>query len=214
MAHDDEWRVEVELNDDEQGYSLGKRLRSHNLDDQAREALGDRVLVTRDASRLYLYTGSEEQAREAERVVRRLLDEDNLTAEVAVTRWHPVEEDWEDASQPLPQTEEERAAEYERHRQDEEAEAQREGRYDWEVQVELDDREQAKELAEQLRAEGLPVARGWRYVAVGALTEEEAQAIAERVRELAPQGAEVHVGAQVEGGPLPLFVAFGGFARE
>ena len=86
---DEEWRVEVDLDDERHGYPLSERLRSHDLDDDARERLGGRVIVTRDGPRLYLYTASEEGAREAERVIRALLDEDHLTADVTVTRWDP-----------------------------------------------------------------------------------------------------------------------------
>ena len=38
----DEWRVEVELDEERHGFSLGERLRSHSLDDEARERLGGR----------------------------------------------------------------------------------------------------------------------------------------------------------------------------
>jgi hypothetical protein len=44
----DEFRVEVELDDDEHGYSTGERLRALDLDDEARERLGSMVMVTRD----------------------------------------------------------------------------------------------------------------------------------------------------------------------
>jgi len=102
---EDEFRVEVEL-DDDHDHSLGERLRSLDLDDEARERLGSRVIVTRDGSHLFLYASSEASCEEAERVVRELLVEDELTAEVRSTRWHPVEAAWKDASEPLPETSE------------------------------------------------------------------------------------------------------------
>ena len=88
----DEFRVEVDLDDDERGSSLGERLRALDLDDDARKRLGGRVLVTRDGSRLFLYAASEAQASEAAEVVRSLAEADELTAEIRITRWHPVEE--------------------------------------------------------------------------------------------------------------------------
>ena len=100
---EDEFRVEVEL-DDDHDHSLGERLRSLDLDDEARERLGSRVIVTRDGSHLFLYASSEASCEEAERVVRELLVEDELTADVRSTRWHPVEAAWKDASEPLPET--------------------------------------------------------------------------------------------------------------
>jgi hypothetical protein len=86
----DEFRVEVELDDAEHGFSFGERLRALDLDDDARERLGESIMVTRDGSRLFLYAASEPQAREAEQVVRSLVDADELSAEISVTRWHPI----------------------------------------------------------------------------------------------------------------------------
>jgi hypothetical protein len=103
---DEEFRVEVELDDEEHHLSLSERLRAVDLDDEARERLGSQVIVTRDGSHLFLYATTLASCEEAERVVRELLAEDDLTAEVRLTRWHPVEAAWKDASEPLPQTDE------------------------------------------------------------------------------------------------------------
>ena len=102
----EEFRVEVELDDDEHHLSLGERLRAVDLDDEARDRLGSRVIVTRDGSHLFLYAQTQESCEEAERVVRELIAEDELTASVRSTRWHPVEEDWKDISHPLPSSRE------------------------------------------------------------------------------------------------------------
>jgi len=110
---DDEFQIEVELDDESHGYPFRERLRARDLDDDARERLGRDIMVTRDGSRIVLYAGTEAQAREAERVMRTLVDEDGLTAEITVTRWHPVEATWKDASVPLPATAEDEEAEYE-----------------------------------------------------------------------------------------------------
>jgi hypothetical protein len=109
------WRTgsgRVELDDEEGGYSIRERLRALELDDRARERLGSGVMVTRYGSRLFLYADSEAGAREAEGIVRALVDADELTATIEVTRWHPVEEAWKDLSIPLPATADEEAAEY------------------------------------------------------------------------------------------------------
>jgi len=189
----DEFRVEVELDDDEHGYSFGERLRALDLDDEARERLGVNVMVTRDGSRLFLYAATEPQAREAEQVVRSLVDENELTAEIAVTRWHPVEEVWKDASIPLPATPEEEQAEYTAREAAEEEEVRVEGRFDWEVVIRLPGRDAAVELADRLAAEGIPVVRRWRYVVAGAVTEEEALELSERLRQELPEDAGVRV---------------------
>lgn len=107
----EEFRVEVELDDDEHHFTLNERLRAVDLDDEARERLGSRVIVTRDGSHLFLYAQSQASCEEAERVVRELIAEDELTASVRSTRWHPVEEDWKDVTEPLPSSPEELEAE-------------------------------------------------------------------------------------------------------
>lgn len=108
---DDEFRVEVALSEEEHGVSLGERLRTMDLDDEAQERLGSNAIVTRDGMHLFVYAGTIETAREAKRVVTELAEEDGLTAEVSMTRWHPVEGAWKDAEQSLPDSEEEKAAE-------------------------------------------------------------------------------------------------------
>lgn len=205
-ASPDEWRVEVNLDDPEHGYPLSERLRARDLDDRARERLSDRVIVTRDGAHLFLYAGAEPAAWEAERVARELLDGEEVTGTVAVTRWHPEEEAWRDASEPLPITEEERAAERERHLSAELREAEEEGEFDWEVRVSLPSHTDTRRLAERLEADGLPVTRRWRYLLVGAPTEEAAGELAERTRSGGPPGTEARVEPRLTEPTDPLFV--------
>ena len=204
--YDDEWRVEIDLDDEEHGLGLGERLRAHDLDDEARKRLGGRVVVTRDGPRVFLYAGQESEAREAERVARELVAAENLTAEIAVTRWHPVEEAWKDATIPLPQTPE---GEREELRLKEEAnwiEAQRDGSYDWLVKIALPGRAEAAELQERLDGEGFPVHRRWRYVTVDVVTQERADELASRLRGELPDEAEIWVDASPDDIPNPAFV--------
>jgi hypothetical protein len=202
---DDEFRVEVELDDEAHGYSLRERLRALDLDDEARKRLGGRVLVTRDGSRLFLYAASEGQAREAEQVVRDLVEAEDLTADIRATRWHPIEEDWKDASIPLPATPEEAQAEYAAREAAEAEEVARQGEYDWHVVVHLPGRDEAAEVARRLEEEGFSVARRWRYVVVGVLTEELGEDLAERLRAELPEDAEISVEANLEDVEFPLF---------
>lgn len=203
---EDEWRVEVELDDEQQGYGLGERLRAQDLDDDARERLGSRVLVTRDGSRLFLYAASEAHAREAERVVRELLSADRLSAELAVTRWHPVEEIWKDASIPLPRTDAEVGDEHRRMEEAESREAAEEGSYDWLVKAHLPSRAAAADVAAKLARERHSVRRRWRYVEIGAITDERANELADRLRDELPPDAEIWVEANPDDLPSPLFV--------
>jgi hypothetical protein len=212
----DEWRVEVDLEDQQHGLTLGERLRSLDLDDAARERLGDRVIVTRDGPRVFLYAATEEQAREAERVARDLVAAEGLSAETALTRWHPDQDEWKDASLPIPQTESERAAERERHEAAAEREPRRPWAYEWEVRVDLPTLRDTLAFASRLADEGIDVRRHWKYLLVGAASEERAAELAERIRGEAPEGSEVHVGTA--GAPHPVFVFLGahkpGIARD
>ena len=72
-------------------------------------------------------------------------------------------------------------------------EAELEGRYDWEVVVQLPNRSLAIDLAQRLTDEGEPVRRRWRYIAVGAATEDRARGLAERLRSELPDDAEIRV---------------------
>lgn len=94
----EEWRVEVDLGEEGHGLSLGERLRSLDLDDEARERLGGDVIVTRDGSRIFLYTSSQEAANEAARVVDGLMASEGIDGEASVTHWDPGDHAWEDIS--------------------------------------------------------------------------------------------------------------------
>jgi hypothetical protein len=194
----EDFRVEVELDDEAHGYPLRERLRALNLDDEAREQLGRNVVVTRDGSRMFAYTPTEAQAREAERVISGLVAEEGLSADFAVTRWHPVAEEWRDASLPLPDSAEEEKLEYEEREAAERREAVEEGEFDWHVAAELRSRESAQDLQRRLSDEGLPATRRWRYVTVGAVTEERAEELAERLRTELDDSADVRVDAHLD----------------
>jgi hypothetical protein len=200
----DEWRVEVNLDDDDHGYKLGERLRSLDLDDEARERLGDRVVVTRDGPKIFLYAQTEDQARRAEQVARELVASEGLTAETTLTRWHPDEEAWKDPSLPLPQTEEQRTIEHEAHEEAAEREPRSRWSYQWEVRIDLPSIHDTRELHARLADEGIDARRHWKYLLVGAASEERADELAERIRGEVPEGSSVHVGTL--GAPHPVFV--------
>ena len=206
----DEWRVEVHLEDEGHGLTLGDRLRSLDLDDEARKRLGERVIVTRDGSRMFLYTGSEETAREAERVARELAAADDLEAKTKITRWHPDEEEWVDPAAPMPQSEAERAVEHREHEAHEEREAAATGRNEWELRVDLDSLGETRELSERLEEKGIKHHRRWKHLLIPAATEEQAAELADRVREVAPAETEIHVEPAPGSIPHPAFVVIGG----
>lgn len=191
LMHDD-WRLEIELADDDAVAEVVKDLHSLRLEAAVRRRLGDRVALTHEGPRIHLYADRGEDAREAERVVRDLLAERGTEARgVTLCRWHPVELRWEDADVPLPRSE--AALEDEREERDraEAADARLQGWSEWEVRVELRSHAEVQELADRFEAEGVPVVRRWRFLLVGAATEDEARALAERLRGELPEGARV-----------------------
>ena len=205
----DEWRVEVVLNEDEHGQSLGERLHFLQLDDEARKRLGGSVIVSRDGNRLFLYAWHEESAREAERVVRELMEEDELTGEVRLMRWHPTADEWRPADQPPPEGEDEIDAEEEEHARAGKRAGRESGEWAWEVVIDLPDVRSTREFAHRLEEEGLPVKRRWRYVLVGRDTEEEAVELGQRLEGESPEGARVGIRANPKDVPHPVFVMLG-----
>jgi hypothetical protein len=92
---DEEFKVEVELGS-ERRLSLWDRLRTLDLDDDARKRLGSRVTVTRDGDRIQLYAHSLADAQEAQRTVRALAADDNVEAQCTVSRWDSASQEWVD----------------------------------------------------------------------------------------------------------------------
>ena len=101
----DEFRVEVDIHESVHG-RLSERLRSLDLDDEVAERLGDRVIVTRDGEKMFVYTQSAEAAAMAEQVVRDVLAEEGLEGDVRRRRWNAEERFWQDADEPLAEADE------------------------------------------------------------------------------------------------------------
>jgi hypothetical protein len=192
----DEWRVEVELSDEGHGLSLGERLRTLDLDDDARERLGDRVVVTRDGSRMFLYTRSDAEAKAADEVVQRLADEEGVDAKTSVTRWNEEAEAWTGEGEAAGSTEPEKA-----------------GEADWEARIVLGSVRKAFEVAHQLRDEGFEVRRRWRFVLVLAPTEKAANDLATRLRAEVPDAEGIDV-ERATGVTPPVFVMLGAHEPE
>jgi hypothetical protein len=204
----EDWRVEINLDDKHEGYDFGERLRSRDLDEDARARLGERVYVSRDGPKLFLYAGSEQQAREAEVVAQELVAADNLSADFAVTRWHPVEQEWKDASIPLPQTETEIHQELERKEEAERKEQTEEGSYDWLVKINLPSAADAERIAEALDEAGHPVHRIWRWVTVDVLTEEIGNEVISSLQEALPADAEIWLEGNLDDARWPTAALF------
>jgi hypothetical protein len=211
----DDWRLTVDFDDEGDGTQLVEWLAAFRLEAEERDRLGDRVVVSRDGPRVFLYADAEEVARESEAVVRRELESREAPCRLALERWHPVEQAWKDLDVPLPRTEDELEAERARQQAREAAESRESGHAEWEVRIELPTHEETEALADRLEAEGIPVVRRATFLLVGAANHDDALALAERLRAELPEGARVEVepggGMVWEVAPQNPFAVFGGF---
>jgi len=192
----DDFRLTVEFEQPDHGPHLVRFLRELELEDEIRGRLGQRVAVSQAGPHVFLYTATQKQAQAAERLVRQLLAQHRLRANVLpLLRWHPVEERWEDASVQLPQTREEIEAEHQRWEEQEAKEARQLGYAKWEVRVDLPTHNDAVALAKRLEEEGIsPFVRRWKYLLIGTANDDEARALAERLRAEAPRATSVKAG--------------------
>jgi hypothetical protein len=198
----DDWRVTVTLPAEEHSGRLVASLAEAEVEDDVRKTLGDRVVVGGgdDPGVVYLYTGTRDSAREAEKVVRAIVAEHGVDAAYAIHRWHPEEERWESADVVLPTTEAEHEAEHERLEENETEESEEIGAL-WEIRIEFHSHRDAAEMAERLDSEAdavlpgmtISVVRHWRYLLIGADTEDQAHEIAERIGGELPAGADLKV---------------------
>jgi len=203
---DDDWRVTVTLHDEAHVRRALQSLREHEAEDDVRRRLGHRVAVSADGPRVFLYAGSEDAAREADRVVREVLAQRGLGADFALDRWHPAEEDWQDADVPLPQSGEQLAAEHQLLEAEETQESLATGLAQFEVRVELPSHHAAVALADRLQAEGRPVIRRWKFLVLGANDSDDARDLAQVIKQEAPADATIQV---EEAGPLLPFAQYG-----
>jgi len=209
----DEWRLQIDVQEPSQAKSLSERLGAAELEHELSEAFSDRLIVSVDGPRLFVYAGTRRQAEQARDLIAALARAHEWEAEATLTHWHPEAEEWEDPDLPLPEGDAARLAEHEKLIAAERAEAER-GEPEFEVRVDLASHGDAARFAEALRAEGLPAVRRWKYLVVGATDEDSARALAARLESEAPGGSEVTVEgsgqvAWAERPPNP-FAVFGG----
>jgi len=189
----DDWRIRIELPDEEGARGLLDRLglRQTDAEDLAEELREHRLAVSQDGDTVFVYAASGMQAEQASRIVEEELEEAGLTPNRLVTeRWLRAEERWDDEpSQPDP-----------------EEELLERGYAPWEVRVETESLGEAHDLAEQLRAEGYDVSRTFTYVIAGTGSRDEAVQLAQRIHgRVEPGGGLVY-----EVQPRNPFAVFGG----
>jgi len=192
MATDD-WRLRIELPDEEGARGLLERLglARSDADDLAAELRNERLAVSQDGDTVFVYAASGMLAEQASRIVERELQDAGVTPTRLVTEhWLSEEERWDDDA-PQGTWEQE---EIDR------------GYAPWEVRVECATLHEAHDLAEQLRAEGYGVSRTFTYVIAGTASRDQAVALARRVHGKVEPGGELVYEVQ----PQNPFAVFGG----
>jgi hypothetical protein len=190
----DNWRIRIELGKQAHADTLlgrlGLDLGSAEAKRLARELQGHRLAVSNDEDTVFVYVDSPVQTEPARKLVEAELKDEGIEAEVVTERWLPEEERW--SGEPPDETWEEETVDH--------------GYAPWEVRVELTSHEEADRLADELESEGYDVVRRWRYLIVGAASEEDARDLAKRVHGDAEPGGEV----VWEVAPQNPFAVFGG----
>jgi hypothetical protein len=210
----DEWRLQIDLHDERHALPLVERLDARELEHDLGGAFHDRVVVSRDGPRVFLYTGTREQAEGARDLIGALAEEHGWVVDADLKHWHPAAEDWEDPDTPLPAGDGADDVEHQALIAAERQEAQERGYPEFEVRVDLPSRGDAARFAKLLRAEGLPAIHRSKYLLVGVTDEDSAKALAARLEREAPAGSQVKAEgteklAWAERPPNP-FAVFGG----
>jgi hypothetical protein len=195
----DDWRIRIELAEEEHADSLhgriGEDLRTEEARKLADELQGRRLAVSRDGNELFVYASSQPEAERARGIIEAELAEEGVEARTsAVERWLPDEERWSNEAPQETWEEEERDRGY----------------APWEVRIERETHAEAQKLAEELDSQGYDVVRRWRYLIVGAASKAEARELARRLQGEAELGGEVVWEEGLPQGPFAIFRGVGG----
>ena len=190
----DDWRIRVDLEEGRAESTL-ERL-GLDLSFEARKLAEDlegrRLVVSRDDETLFVYAGSRAEAEQARDIIDAELRETGAEGRVgSIEHWLAEEDRWDDEA-----PEEFKA----------EQEVLKEGLSPWEVRLEAETPEAAETLAVKLATDGYSVVRRYRYVLVGADSEEAARELAKKLH------GEVEASGELVYETLPQnpFVIFGG----
>ncbi len=195
MAQDD-WRIRIEVEEEEHATGLLDRL-AGDLDSEARRLAQDleshRLAVSRDGDTVFVYAATRADAESAHAVVEAELRAHGVEARTSrVEHWIDEEDRWDD--EPAGETWEEEQLER--------------GFAPWEVRVECASRQEANELAAQLESEGYKPERRFNFLIVGAASREDADALATRLHGEVEAGGEVVLEAE-PGNPFAIFGGLG-----
>jgi hypothetical protein len=189
----DDWRVRVDVHDDQLVRQLTEQLNADELEHDLERSFNERVVLSVEGPLLFAYAGSREQAQRVADLVTQIAPQHHMTVDVQIAHWHPVSEEWESPDEPLPVTAADAEEEREERVEDEREESAEQGYPEFEVRVQLGSRHDASELSHRLDDEHIVHVHRSHYLLIGATDEDSARALAERLRGEVPAGAEVVV---------------------
>ena len=135
------------------------------------------------------YTDNRGAAEAAARVAQEVTGQHGLSARVSVECWRPVSKRWEDASAISPHD----LAEERDYQQREDRRLLAEtGVAQWRVRVELRTHRDTVALAQRLSGDGHHLDQSWKSLVASADSEDDANRLAERIKQYAPFNTEIH----------------------
>ena len=182
----DDWRLRIDLHDHGVAHRLGEMLESEELEHDLQRSFQDRVVVSVDGAELFLYSADRAQAQAADALVRRLASQHGWQLDAELRRWHPTAELWEDPDNPLPADADQAQAEDSIRNAGEQRDSAEQGYPEMEVRVTCASRHEASELSGRLEDEGIANIHRWSWVLIGANDEDDATALAQRLRDELP----------------------------
>ncbi len=214
-AMSDDWRVRIDLHEHGLAHALSAQLEGSELRHDLETAFHDRVLVSIDGDEVFCYAGTRQQAERAKTLIERLAAANGWQLDTEIKHWHPSAEMWEDPDVPLPRSDSDRAAEHEELMAQERRDAAERRYPDFEVRLECANELAADRIAQRLREEGLPSVKRSRLLLIGAVDEDAARALADRLEHELP-GCKIRVEgtgrAVYDERPVSPFAVFGGLA--
>jgi hypothetical protein len=214
---DDDWRLQIDLDDDGVGGKTADLLRSNELQNELQRDLKGGVIVSHEGERIFLYAGAREPLDWVSGVTEKFLDSKGWKASFELRHWHKVAEAWEDPDAPEATTDAEVDSEHAQLMQTEDEEtAANHGRAEFEVRVEFPSHTEAREFDKKLKDEGYEPVRRWHYLVVGAADEDAAKELADRIRDEAPADSKISVEGSLAAAwaerPVNPFFFLGGLA--
>jgi hypothetical protein len=188
----DDWRVHAKLIEPADAGPMVKALHEHEVavERELASRLGPKLPVSHDGNDIFIYATTDDEATAAAEAISEAANAAGIETTVDIKRWHPEAEEWRPADEPLPADADSLAAERAERERSEAAESAERGPQ-WEVRIDLRHRRDAVALEQRLAGEGIRSLRRFSHLFIYCATEDDAVALAERIKPEVPEGATV-----------------------